>query len=62
MQVASAASERGGPTVDTKDLNNPHPPHGVLLPPGPTVVPQVAKVGVNELYLPGPSICLEKKW
>lgn len=30
-QVASAASERGGPTVDTKDLNNPHPPHGVLL-------------------------------
>ena len=30
-QVSSVASEKGGPTVDVANLNNPHPPHGLLL-------------------------------
>ena len=31
LEVSSGASEKGGPTVDTANLNNPHPPHGVML-------------------------------
>ena len=30
-QVSSGASEKGKPTVDASNLNNPHPPHGLLL-------------------------------
>jgi len=30
-QVSSGASDKGGPTVDTANLNNPHPPHGLML-------------------------------
>lgn len=30
-QVSSGASHKGGPTVDTANLNNPHPSHGFLL-------------------------------
>ena len=30
-QVSSVASEKGGPTVDAANLNNPHPPHGLKL-------------------------------
>ena len=30
-EVSSGASEKGGPTVDTANLNNPHPPHGLML-------------------------------
>ena len=31
LEVSSGASEKGGPTVDTANLNNPHPPHGLML-------------------------------
>ncbi|CAJ1418421.1 unnamed protein product [Effrenium voratum] len=30
-QVSSGAGEKGGPTIDTANLNNPHPSHGLLL-------------------------------
>ena len=29
--MSFGASEKGGPTVDAANLNNPHPPHGLML-------------------------------
>ena len=30
-QVSAGASDKGGPTVDAANLNNPYPPHGLML-------------------------------
>jgi len=59
-QVSSGASEKGGPTVDAANLNNPYPPHGLMLYLAPYVLGALPDIGLVMVRASWPTSCLLK--